>query len=221
MRQATHRGMIINHARFSRRSGQAMWQIKNNNKHMKNVYLLFVIIGSLRCQSQKEESPILALEKEILALIDTVEGDFGVAFRLLEEAGAELFINEKEEFHAASTMKTPVMIEIFKQAKSGKFSLEDSILIVNEFKSIVDGSAFSMDLNVDSQEGLYERIGQRATVYELMYQMIIKSSNLATNIVIELLGADNVTQTMRDLGAEDIQVLRGVDDLKAFDFSGG
>ncbi|MEX2565712.1 MAG: serine hydrolase, partial [Cyclobacteriaceae bacterium] len=183
---------------------------------MKNVYLLFVIIGSLRCQSQKEESPILALEKEILALIDTVEGDFGVAFRLLEEAGAELFINEKEEFHAASTMKTPVMIEIFKQAKSGKFSLEDSILIVNEFKSIVDGSAFSMDLNVDSQEGLYERIGQRATVYELMYQMIIKSSNLATNIVIELLGADNVTQTMRDLGAEDIQVLRRVEDLKAF-----
>ena len=50
-----------------------------------------------------------------------------------------------------------------------------------------------------------------------MYQMIIKSSNLATNILIERVGAENVTQTMRELGAADIQVLRGVEDLKAFD----
>lgn len=184
---------------------------------MKHVYLFFLIICFSNCQSPKEESPLMALEEDITGIIDMVEGDFGVAFRLLGEEEAELFINEKVEFHAASTMKTPVMIEIFKQAKSGAFSLEDSMLIVNEFKSIVDGSTFSMDLNVDSQEGLYERIGQKATIYELMYQMIIKSSNLATNILIERVDAEKVTQTLRDLGANDIQVLRGVEDLKAFE----
>jgi beta-lactamase class A len=46
--------------------------------------------------------------------------------------------------------------------------------------------------------------------------MIIQSSNLATNIVIEKLDAKNVTQSMRALGAKDIQVLRGVEDTKAY-----
>lgn len=171
----------------------------------------------LACSGSVNKSDLEILEKEISSLIQATEGDFGIAFRVLDDSGRELFINEKEVFHAASTMKTPVMIEIFKQAKSEEFSLEDSMLIVNEFKSIVDGSTFAMDLNVDSQEGLYERIGQRATIYELMYQMIIKSSNLATNILIERVDAERVTQTMRDLGANDIQVLRGVEDLKAFE----
>ncbi len=47
--------------------------------------------------------------------------------------------------------------------------------------------------------------------------MIIRSSNLATNMVIELVNARNVTQTMRELGAKDMQVLRGVEDDKAFE----
>jgi beta-lactamase class A len=47
--------------------------------------------------------------------------------------------------------------------------------------------------------------------------MIIASSNLATNIIIEMVNAKNVTQTMRRYGAKDIQVLRGVEDQKAYD----
>lgn len=171
----------------------------------------------LACSGSVNKSDLEILEKEISSLIQATEGDFGIAFRVLDDSGRELFINEKEVFHAASTMKTPVMIELFKQAAAGNFDLQDSILIVNEFTSIVDGSIFSMDLGVDSQEGLYEMIGKKTTIYKLMYQMIIKSSNLATNIVIDLVGAKNVTQTMRDLGAEDIEVLRGVEDLKAFE----
>jgi beta-lactamase class A len=106
---------------------------------------------------------------------------------------------------------------MYKQAAEGKYALEDSIQIINEFKSIVDSSAYSMDLGVDSQENLYERIGQNTTYYELMYEMVTKSSNLATNILIEKVGAENVNSTMRSLGAEDNRVLRGVEDQKAFD----
>ncbi len=47
--------------------------------------------------------------------------------------------------------------------------------------------------------------------------MITKSSNLATNILIDLVGAKNVNKTMRSIGANDIKVLRGVEDGKAFD----
>ncbi len=157
-----------------------------------------------------------SIKSAIEAKLKTVEGEFAVAFKDLQ-TGKTLFINEKENFHAASTMKTPVMIEVYKQAKAGKFKLTDSILVKNEFKSIVDGSPYSMDIADDSGDGMYKMIGKKMTIYDLTYQMIIVSSNLATNILIDLVDAKNANQSMRALGAKDIQVLRGVEDQKAFD----
>lgn len=184
-----------------------------------NRFMLTGIVFALfaACQRSSTEAPLSKLNREINALFEETAGDFAMAFRLLNDTSHTLLINERETFHAASTMKTPVMIEVFKQAEEGRFSLSDSIPVINEFTSIVDGSTFSMDLGRDSQEDLYERIGKQATIYDLTYQMIIKSSNLATNILIELVKAEAVTQTMRELGAADIQVLRGVEDQKAFD----
>lgn len=155
------------------------------------------------------------LKTAIQAKLSTVEGEFAVAFKDLQ-TGQTLFINEKESFHAASTMKTPVMIEVFKQARAGKFKLSDSIVLKNEFKSIVDGSNFSLDISDDSADDMYKKIGQKMTIYDLTYQMIIVSSNLATNILIDLVDAKKANATMRTLGANDIQVLRGVEDNKAF-----
>lgn len=157
-----------------------------------------------------------SLKREITDLLATQKGTFAVAFKNLTN-GNELLINEHENFHAASTMKTPVMIEVYKQAKAGKFSLADSIVIKNEFKSIVDSSVYSLDSSNDSETEIYRHIGEKRTLYQLMYDMIIASSNLATNIIIEHVGAKNVTKTMRTLGAKNILVLRGVEDNKAFD----
>lgn len=166
----------------------------------------------ISAQKSSFESTKTAIE----AKLKTVEGEFAVAFKDLQ-TGKTLFINDKENFHAASTMKTPVMIEVFKQAKAGKFKLTDSILVKNEFKSIVDGSPYSMDIADDSGDGMYKMIGKKMTIYDLTYQMIIVSSNLATNILIDLVDAKNANESMRKLGAKDIQVLRGVEDQKAFD----
>lgn len=143
------------------------------------------------------------------------KGIFAVAFKDLS-TGRELFINESEVFHAASTMKTPVLVEVYRQAAEGKFSLSDSITLKNEFKSIADGSTFSLDSADDSEKELYRHIGEKRTIRDLVYEMIIVSSNLATNMIIELVNAKNVTQTMHNLGARDILVLRGVEDGKAF-----
>lgn len=143
------------------------------------------------------------------------EGTFAVAVKDLS-TGKQFFINEKELFHAASTMKTPVMIEAYKQATAGKFRITDSIVIKNEFKSIVDGSLYSLDSTDDSEFDLYRRVGTKLPIYDVIHRMITMSSNLGTNIMIDLVGAKNANQTMRDLGAKDIQVLRGVEDDKAF-----
>lgn len=155
------------------------------------------------------------LKKEIEIEFSKTKGTFALAFRNLEN-GEEILINDKENFHAASTMKTPILIEAYKQAVDKKISIEDYLTIKNEFKSIVDGSVFSLDPKDDSDTELYEKIGSKVKIYDLLYLMIIKSSNLATNIIIDLVGAQNANDTMREIGAKDIQVLRGVEDSKAF-----
>jgi beta-lactamase class A len=155
------------------------------------------------------------LQDQINAKLAEQPGNFAVAFKDLT-TGETLLINEQEFFHAASTMKTPVMIEVYKQAAAGAFSLNDSFVLKNEFKSIVDSSIFNLNGDDDSEKELYHHLGEKRTLYNLVYDMIIKSSNLATNTVIELVNAQNVTKTMRQLGAKHIQVLRGVEDSRAF-----
>jgi beta-lactamase class A len=172
--------------------------------------LLFLLIIFYSCQPK--DMTIDAIE----TIFSKQKGTFAVAFKNLE-TGETLFINEHEMFHAASTMKTPVMVEVFKQASEGKFSLEDSLVLKNEFKSIVDGSTFSLDSVDDSEQKLYEHLGEKRTIDALMYDMIIVSSNLATNMMIELVDAKNVTASMREIGADQIQVLRGVEDGKAYE----
>ena len=156
-----------------------------------------------------------SLKENIQQELSKQEGTFAVAFKDLS-TGKELLINDTVTFHAASTMKTPVLVEVYKQAAEGKFSLSDSLIIKNEFKSIVDGSLFSLDSSDDSETELYKHIGEKRTISFLLYQMIIVSSNFATNLIIELVGAKNVSGTMQQLGTKDIHVLRGVEDGKAF-----
>ncbi len=175
--------------------------------------LSFIFLILFSCQQQ---SDLQTLEKSIVAEFEEEEGTFALAFKNVEN-GEELLINAQDSFHAASTMKTPVLMELYKQAAAGKFSLTDSMLVKNEFYSIVDSSLYSLSVDDDSEPELYSMIGSKRTIADLAYDMIIVSSNLATNILIGLLDAKKVTQSMRDLGAPDIQVLRGVEDIKAFE----
>jgi beta-lactamase class A len=131
--------------------------------------------------------------------------------------GRELLISPDVSFHAASTMKVPVMMEIYRQAAVGKLSLNGRIPIKNDFVSIVDGSHYSLTPDSDSEQSLYKRVGQTETIRELVRLMITVSSNLATNLLIELVTPERVMDLMREIGARSIRVLRGVEDGKAFD----
>ncbi len=177
---------------------------------------MFTILLSIVLSIVPSGSPGLNhLKKKISSELTKNKGIFAVAYKDLS-SGEEILINEKISFHAASTMKTPVLIEAYKQAATGKFKIQDSILVKNEFKSIVDGSLYSLNSKDDSDVELYKMEGKKVKIYDLLYLMIIKSSNLATNLVIDLVGAKNVNNTMRQMGASDIQVLRGVEDNKAY-----
>lgn len=180
-------------------------------KYIPIIAALFII----GCTSQTQS--VDDLKSDIENHLSQVEGTFGVWFQSMDNPDLHFSINPDTVFHAASTMKTPVMIELFKQAEAGKFSMNDSILIKNEFISIVDSSTFELTLDPDGDDPYEAKVGEKATIYELTHAMITYSSNLATNLLIELAGAEATTQTMRDLGARNINVLRGVEDLKAFD----
>ena len=132
-------------------------------------------------------------------------------------SGDTLFLNADSSFHGASTMKVPVMIELFRRANTGSFGMNQGLLMVNQFASLVDGSRYALDPGSDSDSTLYHRIGDRVSVDTLLRLMITRSSNFATNTLITLVGAEEVTRTMRALGAQRIQVLRGVEDGKAFE----
>jgi beta-lactamase class A len=182
---------------------------------MKFFSCLFLVFFMTNANAQQYTAAQQVLLDSIRATLAQQKGEFAMAFRNTA-TGETILLNEHQRFHAASTMKTPVMIELYKQAAAGKFSMNDQVTVKNEFKSIVDSSLYQLDASDDSQQELYKEIGNKRTIYELMYQMIILSSNLATNILIELVGGTNVTQSMRELGAKDIQVLRGVEDNKAY-----
>jgi len=168
------------------------------------------------CKTEPKSS-IANLTSEIENKISEIEGNIALAFLDLSNDKKSIMINVNESFHAASTMKVPVMIELYKQQHQGLINLNDSILLTNEFKSIVDGSLYSMDIGDDSDDFIYNKIGTNQTLYDLMVPMITVSSNLATNVLIEIVNAKKTTESMRELGANKIQVLRGVEDQKAFD----
>jgi beta-lactamase class A len=134
-----------------------------------------------------------------------------------DPAALQLWWRAHEVMHAASTMKIPVMIEIFAQAAAGELHLADSVVLRNRFRSIIDGSEFSLRPADDSDAPLYDRLGKRVGLRELVVAMIVRSSNLATNTLVELAGADNIQNRIRQLGTTRMEVHRGVEDHKAFD----
>jgi beta-lactamase class A len=166
--------------------------------------------------SQKRQAGMPALPEKIDELV-RASGAETVAVAYYDLAtGKESLINPDVSFHAASTMKVPVMMEIFRQAAAGKLSLDQRIPVKNDFASIVDGSHYSLTPDSDSDQSLYTRAGQTETIRELMRLMITVSSNFATNLLIERVTPERVMDLMHAIGAEHIRVLRGVEDGKAF-----
>ena len=139
----------------------------------------------------------------------------GVYYRDLT-TGDSLTVGSAVRFHAASTMKIPVMIQLFRDRDAGLLSLDDSVSITNTFRSIADSSPYLLDVTDDSDSSLYKRLGQRASIRELIELMETVSSNLATNLLIAKVDAKRANATAHALGADSILVLRGVEDGKAY-----
>lgn len=174
--------------------------------------MLLVSVVTKTAAAQRGDSLRVRLESRIT---ETPGAVVSVYYKSLS-SGELVTIAPDSSYHAASTMKVPVMIEFFRQVERGGLSPAQPVLLVNQFASIVDGSPFSVAPIDDSDSTMYLRVGERVPARELVERMIVRSSNLATNAVIALIGAEHADSTAHVLGARNIRVLRGVEDGKAF-----
>ena len=162
------------------------------------------------------QTPDTGLSARIAARIAAAPASaVGVYFQDLT-TGDSVLVSARLRFHAASTMKVPVMIQLFRDRDAGRLSLDDSIAVTNTFRSIVDTSTYQLDKTDDSDSSLYARVGGKASIRELVELMETVSSNLATNLLIAMVGAPRANATAHALGADAILVLRGVEDGKAY-----
>jgi beta-lactamase class A len=162
-----------------------------------------------------EDARLAAATPAIEADIRQSGADVGIAFKTLD-ARSGWFFHADEPFHAASTMKVPVLIELYNQVHQGKLRLDDTLVLRNEFPSLVDGSPFSLNAADDSEAGLYAAIGSSRTLGQLSELMITVSSNFAANLLIGRLGVENIRATVHSLGADGMEVRRRLEDSKAF-----
>ncbi len=120
-------------------------------------------------------------------------------------------------FHAASTMKVAILVALFHAANTGRVRLEDRLHVRNRFRSIVDRSIFNIARDRDADAAVHRRVGRSMKLIELAEPMITRSSNLATNLLLEFLTPAYVQSTVTAAGVQGVNVMRGVEDTVAFD----
>jgi len=151
----------------------------------------------------------------VTARIASSGATVGFYFRDLAKPES-LAINADLRVHAASTMKVPVMIQVFRDVEAGQLSMDERLMVTNDFRSLADSSPYRLDRADDSDSSLYTKVGRPVSVRDLVRLMITVSSNLATNTLIERVGAARVMATLHALGIDSVAVLRGVEDGVAY-----
>src|SRR3989441_4760141 len=177
--------------------------------------MVLPVLSLILLQTQSPNTSLRSQVEARIAQASVVARAVGVYYRDLA-SGDSLTVGSGLRFHAASTMKLPVMIQLFRDRDAGLLSLDDSIPVTNTFRSIVDSSPYQLDTTDDSDSSLYKRIGRRASIRELIELMETVSSNLATDLLIAKVDAKRANATAHGLGADSILVLRGVEDGKAY-----
>jgi beta-lactamase class A len=132
------------------------------------------------------------------------------------ESGQSFEIDSDRWFHAASVIKVAILLALLKNADENALHLDDPLHVRNRFVSLADGSIFRIDRERDGDAECHRRIGRTMHLSELARAMIVRSSNLATNLLLDLLGVANIRRVLSEAGISGVRVVRGVEDEAAF-----
>jgi beta-lactamase class A len=142
----------------------------------------------------QRETLIAAIEREYADF----PGTGGVAARQLN-TGEEIRVNADETTATASTIKVPILIELYRRVDAGEIDLDQRLAVTKEVQTV--GSGILRELS----PGLELSIRDHATL------MIVVSDNISTNVLIDLLGIDRINQTMSELGFVQTKLLERLD----------
>jgi beta-lactamase class A len=170
----------------------------------------------------KTETPTAARERALRTRIENIESESGakaIAVALHDaETGFELHYKADRWFHAASTIKVPILLGAFAAIDRGELLPHSRVHVRNRFLSVVENVPFRVESSRDANSAVHDAIGKMMRVDELAYHMITTSSNLATNLLLGVIGPDAVNRTLKELGVDDgIDLKRGVEDELAFE----
>lgn len=132
------------------------------------------------------------------------------------ESGAELHYDADRWFHGASTIKVAILLAVYGEIDRGRFVPQSRLHVRNRFLSAYDGSPFRVLADRDADSEVHAAIGKTMRISELALHMIATSSNLATNLLLDLIGLETVQHTIDHFGLQGIDVRRGVEDEKAY-----
>jgi beta-lactamase class A len=119
-------------------------------------------------------------------------------------------------FHAASTIKLAVLVAVYAQVARGDLTVDAPVHVRNRFTSIIGDKPFMIDLG-ESDSEVARHLGRTMSVEDLAYEMITKSSNLATNLLIDVVGVPAIQRSLDELKIDGILMLRGVSDMAAYE----
>lgn len=132
-------------------------------------------------------------------------------------SGRSWSFNGDRWFHAASVIKVAVLVAVFDAVDQGRFTRDCRLHVRNRFLSAVDATPFRVDPGRDADAAVHAAIGRTMRLPELARHMIITSSNLATNLLIDLVGLESARASLQRLGIRGVDLKRGVEDDRAFE----
>jgi beta-lactamase class A len=157
------------------------------------------------------------LESRIEEIAKEVGGE-GLAVSLYDyETGLQWSQRGDRWFHSASTIKVAVLLALFGAVDAGRFTLDSRLHVRNRFLSLVDRTPFRVAAGRDADKEVHAAVGKTMRIGDLARHMIVTSSNLATNLLVDLIKVDQAQQMLARHGIRGVDLARGVEDDKAFD----
>ena len=151
------------------------------------VIALAALAAPLQARAQLLPGPFADLQAQLTAVSMHAPGHVAVQIKDLT-TGYSSGINAAVSMPAASTIKIPVMVEVFRQLAQGKFDFNTPVMLRAADKDWGSGTLCD------------HRVGSRYPVSQLLTAMITVSDNTATNMLIRLVGRQNINDTMLEMG---------------------
>lgn len=136
-----------------------------------------------------DEDFFKAVNEIIVEECSKYDFDYSASFRDIKE-DKHIYIKERRS-KSASMIKPFIMVEVYNQVSYGNLKIFDKVKLKEEDKALGDGVLKGKE------------VGSEYTVRELVEYMISKSDNTATNMLIDLVGMENINNTIESLGFKD------------------